>query len=201
MTHQRAAPQQTTPRCSVFVIGPDKKVKAMLTYPMTSGRNFDEVLRLLDSCQLTAKHQIATPVNWKSGEDVIIAGSVSDEQAREKYPGGWKAPNPICASCRSRIRPPLTQPSGRVPLFRAARERVYLNDGGEAPRQIFAIAPRADRSLGSQMSGGLQKCFDYLGASPFVGLCDVTCDGQCGQVEFQPQAGQSRMGGKPRLRA
>src|SRR5215813_221756 len=91
----RAAPRQTTQRCgSVFVIGPDKKVKAMLTYPMTSGRNFDEVLRLLDSCQLTAKHQVATPVNWKSGEDVIIAGSVSDEQAREKYPGGWKAPKP-----------------------------------------------------------------------------------------------------------
>src|SRR5215468_2842005 len=79
---------------SVLVIGPDKKVKAMLTYPMTSGRNFDEVLRLLDSCQLTAKHQVATPVNWKPGEDVIIAGSVSDEQAREKYPGGWKAPKP-----------------------------------------------------------------------------------------------------------
>jgi len=79
---------------SVFVIGPDKKVKAMLTYPMTSGRNFDEVLRLLDSCQLTAKHQVATPVNWKPGEDVIIAGSVSDERAREKYPGGWKAPKP-----------------------------------------------------------------------------------------------------------
>jgi alkyl hydroperoxide reductase subunit AhpC len=79
---------------SVFVIGPDKKVKAMLTYPMTSGRNFDEVLRLLDSCQLTAKHQVATAVNWKPGEDVIIAGSVSDEQARERYPGGWKAPKP-----------------------------------------------------------------------------------------------------------
>ena len=79
---------------SVFVIGPDKKVKAMLTYPMTSGRNFDEVLRLLDSSQLTAKHEVATPVNWKLGEDVIIAGSVSDEQARERYPGGWKAPKP-----------------------------------------------------------------------------------------------------------
>ena len=78
----------------MFVIGPDKKVKVMLTYPMTSGRNFDEVLRLLDSCQLTAKHQIATPVNWKSAEDVIIAGSVSDEQAREKYTGGWTAPKP-----------------------------------------------------------------------------------------------------------
>ena len=79
---------------SVFIIGPDKKIKAMLTYPMSSGRNFDEVLRLLDSCQLTAKHQVATPVNWKQGEDVIIVPSVSDEQAKQKYPGGWKAPKP-----------------------------------------------------------------------------------------------------------
>ena len=79
---------------SVFVVGPDKKVKAMLTYPMSSGRNFDEVLRLLDSCQLTAKHQVATPVNWKQGDDVIIVPSVSDEQAKQKYPGGWKAPKP-----------------------------------------------------------------------------------------------------------
>ena len=79
---------------SVFVIGPDKKIKAMLTYPMSSGRNFDEVLRLLDSCQLTAKHQVATPVNWKQGDDVIIVPSVSDEQAKQKFPGGWKAPKP-----------------------------------------------------------------------------------------------------------
>ena len=79
---------------SVFVIGPDKKIKLTLTYPMTTGRNFDEVLRVLDSMQLTAKHQVATPVNWKQGEDVIIAGSVSDEQAKQKYPDGWKAPKP-----------------------------------------------------------------------------------------------------------
>jgi len=79
---------------AVLIIGPDKKIKAMLTYPMTSGRNFDEVLRLLDSIQLTAKHMIATPVNWKQGDDVIIAGSVSDEQARQKFPGGWKALKP-----------------------------------------------------------------------------------------------------------
>jgi thioredoxin-dependent peroxiredoxin len=79
---------------SVFIIGPDKKIKAMLTYPMSSGRNFDEVLRLLDSCQLTAKHQVATPVNWKMGDDVIIVPSVSDEQAKQKYPDGWKAPKP-----------------------------------------------------------------------------------------------------------
>jgi alkyl hydroperoxide reductase subunit AhpC len=79
---------------SVFVIGPDKKVKATLTYPMSTGRNFDEVLRLLDSCQLTAKHTVATPVNWKQGEDVIIPPSVSDEQAKQKFPKGWKALKP-----------------------------------------------------------------------------------------------------------
>jgi alkyl hydroperoxide reductase subunit AhpC len=79
---------------NVFVIGPDKKVKLIIAYPMTTGRNFDEVLRVVDSMQLTAKHQVATPVNWKKGEDVIIAGSVSDEQARQKYPQGWKAPKP-----------------------------------------------------------------------------------------------------------
>ena len=79
---------------SVFVIGPDKKIKAMLTYPMSTGRNFDEVLRLLDSCQLTARHQVATPVNWRQGEDVIIVPAVSDEEARKKFPDGWKAPRP-----------------------------------------------------------------------------------------------------------
>ena len=79
---------------SVFLIGPDKKIKAMLTYPMSTGRNFDEVLRLLDSCQLTAKHKVATPVNWKQGEDVIIVPAVSDEEAKQKYPNGWKAPKP-----------------------------------------------------------------------------------------------------------
>jgi alkyl hydroperoxide reductase subunit AhpC len=78
---------------SVFVVGPDKKIKLTLTYPMTTGRNFDEVLRVLDSIQLTARHKVATPVNWKAGEDVIIAGSVSDADAKEKY-GTWKAPRP-----------------------------------------------------------------------------------------------------------
>jgi alkyl hydroperoxide reductase subunit AhpC len=78
----------------VFLVGPDKKIKAMLVYPMTTGRNFDEVLRVLDSLQLTAKHQVATPVNWKRGEDVIIVTSVTDEAAKAKYPNGWKAPRP-----------------------------------------------------------------------------------------------------------
>ena len=79
---------------NVFVIGPDKKVKLILVYPMTTGRNFDEVLRVVDSLQLTATHKVSTPVNWKSGEDVIIAGSVSDEEARETYPDGWQSPRP-----------------------------------------------------------------------------------------------------------
>jgi thioredoxin-dependent peroxiredoxin len=79
---------------NVFVVGPDKKIKLVIAYPMTTGRNFDEVLRVIDSLQLTAKHQVATPVNWKPGEDVIIAGSVSDEQAKQRYPQGWKAPKP-----------------------------------------------------------------------------------------------------------
>ena len=79
---------------SVFVVGPDKRVKLILTYPMTTGRNFDEVLRVLDSMQLTASHQVATPVNWQDGDDVIIVPAVSDDAAREKYPGGWRAPKP-----------------------------------------------------------------------------------------------------------
>jgi alkyl hydroperoxide reductase subunit AhpC len=79
---------------TVFVIGPDKKVKLQLAYPMTTGRNFDEVLRVIDSLQLTARHAVSTPVNWRPGDDVIIAGSVSDEQAREKYPEGWQTPKP-----------------------------------------------------------------------------------------------------------
>ncbi len=89
----RTAADNQTVR-SVFVIGPDKAIKASLTYPMSTGRNFDEVLRLLDSCQLTATHKVATPVNWKQGEDVIIVPAVSDEAAKEKFPDGWKSPKP-----------------------------------------------------------------------------------------------------------
>ena len=79
---------------TVFVIGPDKKIKLMLSYPMSTGRNFDEILRVLDSIQLTAQHKVATPVNWKQGDDVIILPSVSEEEARHAFPGGWKAPKP-----------------------------------------------------------------------------------------------------------
>jgi len=90
---KRTAADNLTVR-NVFVVGPDKKLKLILVYPMTTGRNFDEVLRVIDSLQLTAKHRVATPANWKPGEDVIIAGSVSDEEAHKIYPDGWKAPKP-----------------------------------------------------------------------------------------------------------
>ena len=89
----RTAVDNATVR-SVFLVGPDKKIKLSLTYPMSTGRNFDELLRVLDSCQLTAKHKVATPVNWQQGEDVIIVPAVSNEEAQEKYPDGWKAPLP-----------------------------------------------------------------------------------------------------------
>ena len=89
----RTAADNATVR-NVYVIGPDKKVKLLISYPMSTGRNFDEVLRVIDSMQLTAKHKVATPVNWKNGEDVIILGSVNDEDAKKQYPQGWKAPKP-----------------------------------------------------------------------------------------------------------
>jgi thioredoxin-dependent peroxiredoxin len=90
---KRTAAENATVR-TVFVVGPDKKIKLILYYPMTTGRNFDEVLRVLDSIQLTAKYKVATPANWTQGDDVIIAGSVSDDDAKKQYPGGWKAPKP-----------------------------------------------------------------------------------------------------------
>ena len=90
---KRTAAENATVR-TVFMIGPDKKIKLMLFYPMTTGRNFDEVLRVLDSMQLTAQHKVATPANWKQGQDVIIAGSVNDEDAKKLFPQGWKAPKP-----------------------------------------------------------------------------------------------------------
>jgi len=99
MLPAEAVPGQRTPADNqtvrnVFVVGPDKKIRLVLVYPMTTGRNFDEVLRVIDSLQLTAKHKVATPANWKLGQDVIIAGSVSDDDAKKVYPGGWKAPKP-----------------------------------------------------------------------------------------------------------
>ena len=96
----RTAANNATVR-SVFIVGPDKKIKLMLTYPMTTGRNFDEILRVLDSMQMTAKFKVATPANWKPGEDVIIAGSVSDDDAKKLFPGGWKSPKPYLRITKS----------------------------------------------------------------------------------------------------
>ena len=93
-TSEGRTPNDNATVRAVFVIGPDKKIKATLTYPMSTGRNFDEVLRLLDSCQITAKHSIATPVNWNPGDDVIIPTAISDEQAKQKFPNGWKTLKP-----------------------------------------------------------------------------------------------------------
>lgn len=93
-TSEGRTPMDNATVRTVFVIGPDKKIKLSLTYPMSTGRNFDEVLRVIDSCQLTAKHQLATPVNWKQGEDVIIVPAVSNEEAEKRYPEGWKSPVP-----------------------------------------------------------------------------------------------------------
>jgi len=93
-TSEGRTPMQNQTVRTVFVIGPDKKLKLMLAYPMTTGRNFHEILRVIDSLQLTANHKVATPANWEAGEDVIIAGSVSDEDARKVYPNGWRAPRP-----------------------------------------------------------------------------------------------------------
>jgi alkyl hydroperoxide reductase subunit AhpC len=91
---KKRTPAENATVRSVFIIGPDKKIKLILMYPMTTGRNFDEVLRALDSIQLTAKHKVSTPANWKQGQDVIISGSVSDEEAKKQFPQGWKAPKP-----------------------------------------------------------------------------------------------------------
>ena len=101
MIHPNASDTMTVR--SVFIIGPDKKIKLMLTYPMTTGRNFDEILRVLDSMQLTAKHQVATPVNWKHGEDVIIVPSVSDEDAKKKYPEGFKTVKPYLRTVKQPV--------------------------------------------------------------------------------------------------
>ena len=115
----RTAATNATVR-SVFIIGPDKKIKLMLTYPMTTGRNFDEILRVLDSMQLTAKHKVATPVNWKQGEDVIIAGSVSDEDAKKLFPRRLEGAQALPAR---RQAAELIRPDGRRHDLRAGRHR------------------------------------------------------------------------------
>src|SRR6201996_6526985 len=129
---QRTAADNLTVR-NVFVVGPDKKIKLILVYPMTTGRNFDEVLRVIDSLQLTAKHKVATPANWKHGEDVIIAGSVSDEQAKKIYPQGWKAPKPYLRI----VAQPKEAKSGTRPALGAGAAPFKVCAGGYARQAVL----------------------------------------------------------------
>src|ERR1700680_3212551 len=130
----RTAADNQTVR-NVFVIGPDKKIKLVMVYPMTTGRNFQEILRSIDSLQMTAKHRVATPADWKQGEDVIIAGSVSDDEAKTIYPQGWKAPKPYI-----RIVP---QPKGRVRL-QSNRDPSFRGDAnGSAKRGPMVSNPES----------------------------------------------------------
>ena len=122
---------------NVFVVGPDKKIKLIIAYPMTTGRNFDEVLRVIDSLQLTAKHKVATPVNWKNGEDVIIVGSVSDDEAKKVYPQGWKAPKPY-------IR---IVPQGRTPALRPLSAPGLANPGICTPLHGLHDIARRPRAM------------------------------------------------------
>ena len=165
-TPRRRTPADNQTVRNVFVIGPDKKIKLVLVYPMTTGRNFDEVLRVIDSLQLTAKHRVATPVNWKQGEDVIIAGSVTDEEAKKIYPDGWKAPRPYirivphpsttCTGPRSVFWLTHPRPDGPerragfsgsacrcLPVLAAGRRNVHL----ERVKISFGIGRSRSRSL------------------------------------------------------
>ena len=127
---------------NVFVIGPDKKIKLILVYPMTTGRNFDEVLRVIDSLQLTAKHKVATPVNWKQGEDVIIAGSVSDDEAKEIYPDGWKAPQALHPD---RAAAALTVRQSSAGWFPASSAPTARSGGPSALGTCGALSRRLER--------------------------------------------------------
>ena len=141
------------------MVGPDKKIKLMLSYPMSTGRNFDEVLRVLDSMQLTAKHEVATPVNWKPGEDVIILPSVSDEEAKKKYPAGWKAAPALSADCSAAgvgIKP---------------KREPTMAEGGEQPARAVGSAANSSPSMcaiGMSSTGFGSKAADVLGASFFA---------------------------------
>src|SRR5262249_48898096 len=139
-------------------IGPDKRIKLILVYPMTTGRNFDEVLRVLDSLQLTAKHKVATPVNWEPGEDVIIAGSVSDEEAKKAYPKGWKAPRPYMRIVPQPDREDLTKlfergAAGAAPRTISGNEKFKaILSGGSSRRSITGGPLVATKMVGQQIN-------------------------------------------------
>ena len=135
---------------SVFIIGADKKVKLIITYPASTGRNFDEILRVIDSLQLTAKYSVATPVNWKDGEDVIIVGAVSDEDAKTKFPKGWKAPSPTCASRPSPTSRPPRRRAGRLSRGRTPSRRRAGTGGGGGRARRAARGRRTRRLRGTR---------------------------------------------------
>ena len=146
---KRTANDNQTVR-NVFIIGPDKKIKLILVYPMSVGRNFDEVLRVLDALQLTAKHKVSTPVNWKNGEDVIIAGSVNNDDAKKIYPQGWKEPKPyirIVPQPRSNLEPPSSR---RVLFMKSLKEKIMDKDRieGSANQAKGAIKEAAGKVTG-----------------------------------------------------
>ena len=158
---------------NVFVIGPDKKLKLILVYPMTTGRNFDEVLRVIDSLQLTAEHKVATPVNWQPGDNVIIAGSVTDEQARETYPDGWESLRPYIRIVPQRLQP-LVLP--REPA-----------EGGRVDHQQRLAAPLRQRQFSTL--DGLESVIEgTMGLGAGRGVCHDQHDGRCEGGEQHPHA-------------
>ena len=174
----RTAADNMTVR-NVFVIGPDKKVKLVIVYPMTTGRNFDEVLRVIDSLQLTAKHKVATPVNWKPGEDVIIAGSVSDDDAKKTYPDGWKAPRRISESCPSRSRSHCQRERARracttralmAPASIVAKARL-IGLPSQPTSDLIADAPQRRQQL---FLNGVKEAIDRRRLAPKIA---ATCGG------------------------
>ena len=140
---------------NVFVVGPDKKVKLIMVYPMTTGRNFDEVLRVIDSLQLTAKHKVATPVNWQQGDNVIIAGSVSDDEAKKIYPDGWKSRGLICGSCPT---PPAELRFAGLPACWAGRLIGIDRRGQVGKARIIAEPPAGQHCLSRAASSTARSC-------------------------------------------
>ena len=172
---------------NVFVIGPDKKIKLILVYPMTTGRNFDEVLRVIDSLQLTAKHKVATPAQWQQGDDVIIAGSVSNDQAKETYPDGWEEPRPYIRIV------PQPERSSR-PASVEAVEQVAEDPRGRAPDQLaFDLVGRGvDRDAAADQAAHLVALAQHVEREGEHGL-DL---GRVGlEVELRAGRGSSRRRG------
>ena len=180
---------------TVFVVGPDKKIKLMLSYPMSTGRNFDEVLRVIDSMQLTAKHKVATPVNWKQGDDVIILPAVSDEEAKQKYPGGWKAPRPYL-----RIVPQPTLAFCKRGNHTVILKQFYLPClahasyliGDQATGMAAVIDPQRDTDHYIAFAA------EYGLTIRHVFLTHLHADFVAGHLELRDRVGAHNLSGRPR---